>query len=405
MNRSPQNRPASLPDPTAVGRRLGQPSWGRRRARLLGLSAALLVIAITSACGGSSSSPSGSGGKKLTKITISLSHTELGPFEEVYTYAVPKALGMFKENGIDAKLITADGSTAALQRLGTNDAQIAFAGPLATIAAAAKGLPVKTYAGQSLNFPYKIATLAGSPIKQVTDLKGKVLGVTSLASNTYLTARARLHTANLDPDKDVKIVVVGTATSSLAALQKHKVDAIVNFSDNFDYMKSTGAKLAFLPDDANEKGLFDVAFNARTNNLDDPDQADAIARTTRAMFAGMLWSIVHPEAAMRIGCKEFPSINCKGSGFKENLDLEIGSFAGVSPPFQDDGTPQTGPPETWNNWGYLSDAQWDNEVQFAFGAGASDSVMPVDKVWDPKLLDEINKIDNKSVLAIPAPSS
>jgi NitT/TauT family transport system substrate-binding protein len=386
MNRSPLNR-------------------RQHRARLLRLSAAVLAVALASACGGSSSSPRASGDKKLDKVTISLSHTELGPYEEVYTYAVPKAIGLFKQNGIDANLITADGSTAALQRLGTGDAQIAFAGPLATIKAAAKGLPVKTYAGQSLNFPYKIATLAGSPVKAVADLKGKTLGVTSLASNTYLTARAKLHTANLDPDKDVKVVVVGTATSSLAALQKHKVDAIVNFSDNFDYMKSTGAKLAFLPDDPSEQGLFDVAFNARKSNLDDPAKADVIARTTRAMFAGMLWSIVHPEAAMRIGCKEFPSINCKGDKFKENLDLEIGSFAGVSPPFQDDGTPQTGPVESWNNWGYLSAAQWDHEVAFAHAAGATDSVMPVDQVWDSKLLDSINKIDNKKLLAIPAPSS
>jgi NitT/TauT family transport system substrate-binding protein len=407
MNQSSNRRGGLLLNRSRDGQKAVSVSDAGRHLRRAALaSAAVLVLALVAGCGSSGSGGSGSAGtKKLDKITISLAHLELGPFEEVYMYAVPKAIGLFAKNGVDAALITADGSTAALQRLGTNDAQIAFAGPLATVGANAKGLPVMTYAGQSLNFPYKLAVLEGSPITTVADLKGKTIGVTSLASNTYLTARAKLHAAGLNPDTDVHIVVVGSATSSLAALQGHKVDAIANFSDNFDYMKSTGAKLTFLPDDPDEQGLFDVAFNATKANLTNDQEKDVIARATRAMFEGMLWSIVHPVAAMHIGCKEFPSIDCTGDNFKSNVDLEVGSFAGVSPPFTNDGTPQSGGPETYTNWGFLTDDQWKNEVSFAFNAGASTKLMDVSQVWDPSLLPEINKIDNKAVLAIPAPSN
>lgn len=63
-----------------------------------------------------------------------------------------------------------------------------------------------------------------SPIKAVTDLKGKTVGIVDYKSSTDLWARGAIRKAGLDPNKDVKLVVVPFPAMGDAVRTK-KVDA------------------------------------------------------------------------------------------------------------------------------------------------------------------------------------
>src|SRR5262249_19174118 len=90
---------------------------------------------------------------------------------------------------------------------------------------------------------YGIAVPADSPVKAVTDLKGKKIGVTSMASAGVIVARALVKQAGMDPDKDVNIVVAGEAAQTAALLNSKQVDALSQFDTQYALTENAGAKL------------------------------------------------------------------------------------------------------------------------------------------------------------------
>src|SRR6185437_6397468 len=54
---------------------------------------------------------------------------------------------------------------------------------------------------------YGIMVPEDSPVKTFTDLKGKTIGVTSMASAGVIIARAIAKTEGMNPDTDIKVVV------------------------------------------------------------------------------------------------------------------------------------------------------------------------------------------------------
>jgi len=194
----------------------------RRVATLLGLCLALAL-------------PSAAQAQEKV-LTLALARSAITPGEELFTYAVPKQLGWFKREGLNVSLIKANGSTAALQAVASGSADIAYASSLNIAAAVDKGVPVKAFAGLTVQWPYFIGVPPGSSIKRVGDLKGKRVGVISLASASYNDLKANLKIAGLS-EADVTVVPVGAGARAAAALKNDQVDAIDSYSDSFTVMK------------------------------------------------------------------------------------------------------------------------------------------------------------------------
>jgi NitT/TauT family transport system substrate-binding protein len=66
-------------------------------------------------------------------------------------------------------------------------------------------------------------------IKDVKDLKGKTVGVTSVGSGTYNFLTGLLSSAGMDPKSDVKILPLGAPGNILAALKADRIDAAVTW--------------------------------------------------------------------------------------------------------------------------------------------------------------------------------
>src|ERR1044072_8938472 len=122
-------------------------------------------------------------------------------------YAIATKMGWFAKDGIKVELVPMPGSTDCVKAVATKDVQYGLPSiePLAIIRP--QGVKVKNYYTAYQANIYGIAVPDDSPIKTFADLKGKKIGVTSMASAGVIVARALASNNGFNPDKDVLIVV------------------------------------------------------------------------------------------------------------------------------------------------------------------------------------------------------
>src|SRR5205814_3991073 len=72
---------------------------------------------------------------------------------------------------------------------------------------------------------YGVGVLNDSPIRAVTDLKGKTLGVQGLGSGSVPYTKGLVKEAGLNPDADITFVEVGVGAAMVNALQTRRIDA------------------------------------------------------------------------------------------------------------------------------------------------------------------------------------
>jgi len=324
-------------------------------------------------------------------LTLALARSAITPGEETFTYAVPKQLGWFKREGLAVNLVKTNGSTAALQAVASGSADLAYASSLNIAAAVDKGIPVKAFAGLTVQWPYFIGVPPGSAIKRVADLKGKRVGVISLASASYADLKANLKIAGLG-EADVTVVPVGAGARAAAALKNDQVDAIDSYSDSFTVMKQNGVELVLLPRPAQMARLFSVTMVTSAEMLrKDPD---ALARFARAAYQGIIYTRLNPQAALKLSFQEFPEL--AGSGNPDSQDakntLEAMRIA------LDDSIPGGGgDPRTWGNWLDIDASRWEALLAFAHDTGQTDKRLSAAQVWDGSLMKSIFAFDRTKI--------
>ena len=115
-------------------------------------------------------------------------------------FAIATKLGWFEKDGIKVDLVPLPGSTDCVKLVATKELQASLPSvePLAIIRP--QGVKAKFfYTAYQANI-YGIAVPADSPVKTIADLKGKKIGVTSMASAGVIVARALAKAAGMNPD-------------------------------------------------------------------------------------------------------------------------------------------------------------------------------------------------------------
>ena len=123
--------------------------------------------------------------------------------------------GYFKENGVDVDLRLIE-SSLSVGALLSNQVQMAAVGGSESLAAAVQGADLRTIATLGPYYPYKFEV--PKDIQNKDDLKGKKVGVSRIGSSSDVATRVGLKRIGLDPNKDVSIVQVGSATARTAAM-------------------------------------------------------------------------------------------------------------------------------------------------------------------------------------------
>src|SRR5438477_7400217 len=97
-------------------------------------------------------------------------------------FAIATKMGWFEKGGIKVELVPFPGSTDCVKAVATRDVVYALPSiePLAIIRP--QGVKAKNYYTAYQGNIYGIVVPADSPVQKFTDLKGKTIGVTSMAS-------------------------------------------------------------------------------------------------------------------------------------------------------------------------------------------------------------------------------
>ena len=224
-------------------------------------------------------------------------------------YAIATKLGWFAKDGIKVELIPMPGSTDCVKAVATKDVNYGVPSiePVAIIRQ--QGVKIKNfYTAYQANI-YGIAVPDDSPIKTFADLKGKKIGVTSMASAGVIIARALAANNGFNPDKDISIVVAGEAAQTAALVRSHQVDALSQFDTQYALTENAGAKLRLL--DTSEIAKFPSnGFIALEDTLVSK-RAESVA-VGKGYAMGTVFALANPEAAIRILWEVFPQTKATG---------------------------------------------------------------------------------------------
>src|SRR6266481_3934355 len=142
-----------------------------------------------------------------------------GLFEFPAVVAMRK--GFYKDEGLEADKVQMQ-PAIAVKALISGDIDYLLAWGSA-IRAAVTGVPIKAVVGMASR-PLHVL-IARPDIKTPKDLKGKIIGVDSVAGTVDYLSRVAVRHFGFEPEKDIKIIVTGESPTRLAALRAASIDA------------------------------------------------------------------------------------------------------------------------------------------------------------------------------------
>jgi NitT/TauT family transport system substrate-binding protein len=302
-------------------------------------------------------------------------------------FAIATKLGWFQEAGIKVELVPLPGSTDCVKTVATRDIPFSVPSvePLAIIRP--QGVKAKNFYTAYPTNIYGIAVPADSPIKSVADLKGKSIGVTSMASGGVIIARSLVKMAGMDPDRDVRIVVAGEAGQTAALIRSGQVDALSQFDTQYALTEHAGAKLRML--DTKEIDRFPSnGFIALEETLQSR-RSEAVA-VAQGYAKGTVFTLANPEAAIRILWEVFPQTRATGKDEATALRDDLKTLAARAEHWKFETAGLT-------RWGENSEASYAAYVDFLLQNGVLKEKVAASDLITNDLIADINKFDTAAI--------
>jgi NitT/TauT family transport system substrate-binding protein len=136
---------------------------------------------------------------------------------------VAEKKGIFSKYGLASEHIRIS-LAVAMNALGTEDLDYAIT-MAQGVAAAIKGVPVKLVMMTQDKLVFFLMVKPGA--QQVTDLRGRNIGISYLGSTTHLVADVMMRRHGMTPGKDVNLLPSGDDQGRLASLEAGRVDAVI----------------------------------------------------------------------------------------------------------------------------------------------------------------------------------
>lgn len=273
------------------------------------------------------------------RVRIAVLSTSIATLE-VY---LAKSLGLFEQEGPDVHLEELSSTGKTMEALLGGSVAICASTYEQTLQAAARGRDVRSFF-LLYTFPNMALVLSpGRPLTKIEQLKNGTVGVTSLgsASQNYLSLILLRHGMSL---ADVQPVAIGTAATSIAALENNKVDAAMLNSIPLEMLRARRPDVKVLVDLRTREGtaaLFGVphvpvgtVVSSSRWLAENPDTA---RRITRALGRAAGW--IHERPSTEVAASLPASWHTPGS------DAALRSLELAMPALSRDGRMPPGGPE------------------------------------------------------------
>ena len=231
-------------------------------------------------------------------------------------FAVAQKMGWFAEGGLRVQLMPLPGSADCVKQVATGDIPYAMPSiePLALLRP--QGVKAKNFYTAYQSNIYGLAVPVDSPIKTVQDLRGKTIGVTSMASAGVVVAKALVQDAGLNPETDIRIVVGGEGGQTAALLRSHQLDALSQFDAAYALVENAGVRLRMLDNSKIDKFPSNGLVALEKTLVERRSEAVALAR---GLAMGTVFMQTNPEATVRIMFELYPQTKAIGKNDAEAL--------------------------------------------------------------------------------------
>lgn len=134
--------------------------------------------------------------------------------------------GFFVKYGVNANAIFIRQAPVLVAALTAGDVHAAYTGGTTVLTAVTSGADLKTIATLTNKLGYDV--VAGPNIKTAKDLRGKKVGVQTLAGTVWMGAMLALEQLGLDAERDkITFLVIGDQTVATQALESGQIDMTV----------------------------------------------------------------------------------------------------------------------------------------------------------------------------------
>src|SRR5919198_2412395 len=155
---------------------------------------------------------------------ISISYSALSP-STAFLW-IPREKGFFKKHGLDAEIILIESGTLTSQALASGEIGIADNAGTPAIISNASGSGEMIIMGLVNSLEYNMVST--KQVTDLTDLKGKRIGVSRIGSSSHAAVEIALDHFKLDAKRDaITFVQSGTMTTRVAGLRAGSIDATV----------------------------------------------------------------------------------------------------------------------------------------------------------------------------------
>lgn len=304
-----------------------------------------------------------------------------------YYTSLPVALGYWRDEGIDVKVQPFDGSGAIMTAVATDQILAGAAGSRSNFAAQVNGGADNTafYAYIPGN-PFYPTVPEASPIRSLADLRGRTVGVYSLAGEGERLVTAAMRAQGLDP-AGIRYVDIGTGASAAQSLQSGRVDAYMGYDSVNAQIEATGFALRRIPSPMDGYG-FSGSVVARPENLTG-QQRERLVKLGRGIAEGSEFATANPECALRVHWTVYPESRPAGLSEAEAVRRGLDEMRPrLQQVFAVDG-----------QWGKVTPQTVRQTVDVAVAGGVIDEPVAPEAVFTPDLLAEINTFDRAGVAA------
>lgn len=263
---------------------------------------------------------------KLDKVVIA---SWGKPITEITNLLVEEDKGFFKAKGIEMAIIPGAGGADAIRNLLSGQADVAFTDPASFFTAIDKGEKLRAIYDIYPQNIFNLVSLKSRNITKPSDLKGKRIGVYSLASGTRQNLQILLHQAGLT-ESDVTIVVTGLL--NFLPLMQGQVDATAATDTGLLVGKQKGLGDVNVMEVKNYVNISSDFFVVREETYQ--QKKDVLKRFLQAYQDSAEWMMRSPQEAAKLAVK----FALDGQNEAANLEvIKLRNATSVSPVTQQKG--------------------------------------------------------------------
>ena len=263
---------------------------------------------------------------KLDKVVIA---SWGKPITEITNLLVEEDKGFFKSRGIEMAIIPGAGGADAIRNLLSGQADVAFTDPASFFTAIDKGEKLKAIYDIYPQNIFNLVSLKSQNITKPSDLKGKRIGVYSLASGTRQNLQILLHQAGLT-EADVTIVVTGLL--NFLPLMQGQVDATAATDTGLLVGKQKGLGDVNVMEVKNYVNISSDFFVVREETYQ--QKKDVLKRFLQAYQDSAEWMMRSPQEAAKLAVK----FALDGQNEAANLEvIKMRNASSISPTTQQKG--------------------------------------------------------------------